>query len=97
MVGQAVSGMASVAGAAYLQAKPGAGIEWIIHNIYHPNTIELRMVDGSGNECSFFEEAAKGLLTNMYIHLTDAHYLRIYNNSGGAIYLSYDGIIALEP
>ena len=96
MVGAVVYDLQSVLDGNYLQAKPVSGVEWVIHNIYHPNTIELRIVDGSGNECSFYEEADKGFITNCYIHLTDSHYLRIYNRSGGTMYLAYDGIITME-
>ena len=97
MVGAVIHDLQSIGNGAYLQAKPAPAIEWVIHNIYHPNSIELKIVDGSGNECSFYEEADKGFITNCYMHLTDSHYLRIYNVSGGDMYLAYDGIITLEP
>jgi len=97
MVGAVVHDLQSILNGNYLEAKPGVGTEWVIHNIYHANTITLKIVDSGGNECSFFDEADKGLLTHCYIHLTSTHYLRIYNTSGGTQYLSYDGIVTLEP
>ena len=97
MVGETVHGFQNVGSGSYLEAKPAAGVEWVIHNIYHPNDVRLKIVDSGGNECEFLEEAGKSFLTHIYIHLTSTHYLRIYNISGGAVNLSYDGIVTLEP
>ena len=96
MVGDTYAVLQSVAGGSYLEIKPSAGQELIIHNIFHPGAIELRLVDGSGNECSFFEEDGKNLVTNMYFHLTNSQYLRVYNGSGGAMNVAVDGIVSKE-
>ena len=46
-VGDVVSGQSSIAAAAYLDIQPGAGVEWVIHNIYHEYDIELSQYDGT--------------------------------------------------
>jgi len=86
----------TVGAGSYLEVKPAAGQEIIIHNIYHEADVEVRLVDGSGNALSFLEESGKNVFTNVYFHLTETQYLRIYNASGGAQWLAVDGIISLE-
>jgi len=96
MVGDTYTKFESIANGGYLECKPSAGQEVVIHNIYHPSTIELKLVDGSGNEIAFLDESGKSFLTNMYLHLTEMQYLRVYNNSGSTMYLSVDGIITKD-
>ena len=81
----------------FSEIKPSAGTELIIHNVYHADSVGLRLVDGSGNESNFYEEAGKGLMTNMYFHLTNTQYLRIYNIASGAQNIAVDGIVSKEP
>lgn len=97
MVGDTYTNFGNVVAAAFLECKPGAGYEFIIHNIYHPVDVEIKMVDGSGNECAFMVEAGKSVITNMYFHLTETQYLRIYNTSGGGAWIAADGIVSKEP
>ena len=97
MVGDAYTNMELVGAAAYLECKPAAGQEIVIHNVYHPNDVTLKMVDGSGNECDFYDEAGKSMVTNIYFHITTSQYLRIYNSTGGALYLAADGVVTKEP
>jgi len=96
MVGDVYADYASVLNGNYLEMKPAAGREAVIHNIFHPNDVELRLVDGSGNELAFLQEAGIDLVTNMYIHVSNTQYLRIYNMSGVTIYLAADGIITKD-
>jgi hypothetical protein len=97
MVGDTYTKFENVANGDYLELLPVAGQEVVIHNIYHPNNVELRIVDGSGNECACYVEAGMSVLTNIYMHITEAQYLRIYNTSGVAINIAADGIITKEP
>ena len=96
MVGDVYQNFASVLAGQYLELKPAAGREAVIHNVFHPNDVELRMVDGSGNELGFLQESGLNLVTNMYIHVSNTQYLRVYNMSGVTIYLAADGIITKE-
>ena len=97
MVGDAYTKFENVLNGAYLELKPVAGQEVVIHNIYHPNNVELRVVDGGGNECVSYAEAGTSILTNIYLHITNSQYIRIYNTSGVAINIAADGIITKEP
>jgi len=96
MVGEVIQGFASVGAGSYIDIQPAAAIEWVVHNIYHPNNVEVMIVNG-GNECAFMEEAGKNFLTNIYLHVTNAQFVRVYNRSGGAIYIAYDGVLTVEP
>lgn len=97
MVGDIYTDMQYIADSSYLEVKPAAGREMVLHNIYHENTVTLKMVDGSGNLCAFLDEAGKNFLTNMYVHVSNTQYLRIYNISGGSIYIAVDGVVTKEP
>jgi hypothetical protein len=92
MVGDIYQSFASVLNGQYLELKPAAGKQVVIHNIYHPNDITLKMVDGSGNELAFLDDTGKNMVTNMYIHISNTQYLRVYNISGITMYLAADGI-----
>jgi hypothetical protein len=83
----------SVANNAYLTIQPGAGAEWIIHNIHAPSTaaIELYVTDGAND---ILTDSNTGGWLGYYIHLTNAQYLKVKNVSGGTIYMKYDGIIS---
>jgi hypothetical protein len=96
MVGDVYTAMANVNAANYLEVAPIAGREYVIHNIFHENDIELKLVDGGGNELAFFEEAGKNFLTNMYIHLASTQYLRIYNRAVSSQRIGADGIITKD-
>lgn len=92
MVGDTYVKFDTVASGNYLECKPVAGSEVVIHNIYHPGDVTLKLVDGSGNELTFFAEAGQSFLTNIFLHITAGQYLRIYNASGGPLFLAADGI-----
>jgi len=91
MVGDVYELFSSVAPAAYLEVKPASGKEVVIHNVYHPDAINLKLVKGT-DELDFLDEAGKSVLTGMYLHLTNTQFLRIYNTALGAIFIAVDGI-----
>jgi len=82
----------SVNAAAYLEVRPASGNELVIHNVYHAQDIDLKLVDAAGHECDFMAESGKNVITNIYLHLTNAQYLRVYNIAGTAQYVAVDGI-----
>ena len=81
--GDAVGDVASVNAAAVLTVKPGAGVEWIIHNIFHEAEVELYVVK-STNELLFDDAAAKGSWSAYFFHLTNTQYLKVKNTVGTA-------------
>ena len=94
-VGDVVHSSSSVNAAASKTIQPGAGIEWIIHNIYHEAEVELKIVE-STNELLFDDAAAKGSWSAYFFHLTNTHYLKVKNTNASAKLISYDGIVSKE-
>lgn len=93
--GDTVASLSSVNAAATKTIQPGAGIEWIIHNIYHDAEVELYVVEG-GNELLFDDAAAKGGWSAYFFHLTNTHYLKVKNTNAGTKLIGYDGIVSKE-
>lgn len=91
--GDVVAETASVANGAYMDIQPGAGAEWIIHNLYWAGAVELYKYDGT-DTIKFSSDTAFGALMGTIINISNAHYLRIKNVSGGAIICGYDGVIS---
>ena len=93
--GDTVASVSSVNAAATKTIQPGAGVEWIIHNIYFEAEVELRIVEGA-NKLLFYTSAAKGSLSAYFFHVTNAHYLEVTNTNAGAKLVGYDGIVSKE-
>jgi hypothetical protein len=93
--GDAAVGLSSVNAAATKTIQPGAGVEWIIHNIYHEAEVELKVVEGA-TELLFDSAAAKGSWSAYFFHLTNTHYLKVKNTNAGAKLIGYDGIVSKE-
>jgi hypothetical protein len=88
---------ASVADTAFLTIQPGSGIEWRIENIYadYGEAIELYRCNSTTN--IKIDETSEGGFGGGYKwYLTNSNYLKVKNVSGGAINMSYDGIITKE-
>lgn len=94
-VGDTVAGLSSITAAATLTIKPGAGIEWIVHNIYHEAEAKLYIVEAA-NVLLFDDAAVKGSWSAYFFHLTNTHYLKVKNTNAGAKLIGYDGIVSKE-
>ena len=93
-VGDVVSGQSSIAAAAYLDIQPSAGVEWVIHNIYHEYDIELSQYDGT-NTLTFDTEAGAGVYARYAFHVTNSIRIRVKNtHATDAKRIGYDGIIS---
>ena len=92
MIGDAYQVFGSAVSNAALLVQPAVDIEVIIHNIYHSDDIELAIVNGT-NEMLFYAEAGENFSTNMYLHLTNTQFLKVYNRSGATKFISVDGVI----
>lgn len=90
-VGDVVNGLTSVATTAYLDIVPGAGVEWVIHNIYWGGAVECYFYDGT-NEVKFDVDTMFGGRIGAVFHCTSARRIRIKNVSAGSIFIGYDGI-----
>jgi hypothetical protein len=90
-VGDVVSNITSLATGAYLDIQPGAGIEWVIHNIYHADTVELYWYDGS-NTIKFDADTTYGVFGKNAFHVTNTVWIRVKNIHASTKLVGYDGI-----
>ena len=93
--GDAVGNLASVSAAAVLTIQSGAGVEWIVHNIYHEAEAELYVVK-STNKLLFNSAAAKGSWSAYFFHVTNVQFFEVKNTNAGAKLLGFDGVVSKE-
>lgn len=94
--GDAVGAIESIADDAACTLQPGAGVEWIIHNLFVPDGtaadgVDIAVVDATGSIL-----IADGITSSMLqqnFHLSNTQYITMTNRSGGTILLGYDGIV----
>ncbi len=91
-VGDVCSDLQSIAAGSYLDIRPTAGVEWVIHNIYHEDRAQLSFYDGS-NEIIFDVDYGLGVWAWYEFHCTNARRIRIKNMAGVAKLIGYDGIV----
>jgi hypothetical protein len=91
-VGDVVSAISSIPSGSYLDILPGAGAEWVIHNIYHASDIELHYFDGS-NDITFDTETGTGVYAKYAFHCNNSVRVRVKNTTGGAALIGYDGAV----
>lgn len=87
-------GPTSVASAGTLDIQPGAGVEWVIHNVYVPEgvSVDFQYYDGT-NTITFDSDDVDGSRFNLNWHVTNGTRVRILNNDAGAQFLAADGIV----
>jgi len=92
-VGDAVADCQSIATTAVLTMQPGSGIEWIVHNVWFNDNIEIRRFDGT-------DTWALQLLGPDFqpftAHLTNTSYMTVQNLAGGNRVICYDGIVSKQ-
>jgi Tfp pilus assembly protein FimT len=90
--GDVVSGLtAAVANNGTVNIQPGAGVEWVIHNIYYSGAVEYYMVNGA-NTIKFDSDSANSARLGAVFHLNNTQYLQMKNVSGGTANIAYDGV-----
>ena len=92
MVGDVVSAQSSIAAAGFLDIQPGAGVEWVIHNIYHEAEVEISQYDGT-NSIVFDEDTGAGVYARYAFHCTNGLRIRVKNTNAAAKRIGYDGIV----
>ena len=87
-------GPTSITDTSFLDIQPGAGIEWVIHNVYVPvgTDVEFEYFDGT-NIIKFDEDAVDGTRFMVNWHVTNTSRVRVKNVSGGTAFLAADGIV----
>jgi len=91
-VGDVVQDLQSIAAAGFLAIQPGAGIEWVIHNIYHASKVELYFYDGT-NSILVDSDTGNGRWSWEEFHVTNTKYLRVKNTDAAAQLVGFDGVI----
>ncbi len=91
-VGDVVSDLQSIAAGSYLDIRPGSGAEWVIHNIYHEDKVQLSFYDGT-NDLAFDWDTGPGGWFWYEFHCTNTRRIRVKNDAGAAKLIGYDGII----
>ena len=91
-INDVVADCQSITNAASLTIQPGAGIEWVIHNIDFGGAVEIYRTDGT-NTILFRSESVAGEYACVR-HLTNGDYLTVKNVSGGTIKIGYDGVVS---
>jgi hypothetical protein len=76
----------------YMSIQPGAGVEWVIHNIYCGDDAEIYWFDGT-NYLLFYTVTGANWITGIFSHVTNTIYIKVKNVSGGTADFGYDGVI----
>lgn len=82
----------SVAAGTSLTIQPGAGIEWLIKNLYYGGAVTIYRTDGT-NSIAIDTDSSTGGRFDCCFLLTNDSYVKITNNGTSAIYISYDGLV----
>jgi len=91
-VGDVVSGLVSVAAGGVLDIRPAAGVEWVIHNIYHAFDVDLAFTDGT-NVLIFDTDVGAGVYAKYAFHATNTRWIRVINkDTTAARLIGYCGI-----
>lgn len=90
-IGDVRSGISSISSNGFLNIQPPSGEEWVIHNIYHEDSVELYFSDGTNN-LLFDAEQGVGYWAWYEFHVTNSRYLRVKNVTASAKLIGYDGV-----
>jgi hypothetical protein len=90
-VGDVVSDIQSIASGSYLDIQPAAGVEWVIHNIYHASDVQLEFYDGT-NSLIFDTDTGAGVYAKYAFHVNNTRRIRVKNTSASAQLIGYDGV-----
>ena len=90
-VGDVFSGLSSIAAAGYLDIQPAAGVEVVIHNIYHDGDIQLEFYDGT-NSLIFDTFVGGGVYARYAFHVTNTWRIRVKNTASTTQLIGYDGV-----
>jgi len=91
-IGDVVNGLVSVAAGANLDIQPAAGVEIVIHNIYHEYDVDLAFTDGT-NVLTFDTDYGKGVYAKYAFHATNSIWIRVINrDTANPRLIGYDGV-----
>lgn len=88
-------GVTAVAQLEYLEIRPAAGVECVIHNITHATDAVLEFFDGT-TAVTVDTQLGSGAWMGMFLHCTNAKYYRVRNMAGGVNNMCCDGVVTRE-
>ena len=94
--GDAVGTTTSIAAGISKIIQPAAGIEWVVHNVYHGGAANIYITDDGVDTLLFASSGGKGSWSAYFFHLTNGHYLKVKNIESSAKLMSYDGVVSKE-
>jgi hypothetical protein len=94
-VGDVFKGLSSVDADAYLDIQPSAGVEAVVHNVYHEDDIEIEVYDGA-NSLVFDIDGGMGVYARYAFHVTNTQRIRVKNTAGAVKLVGYDGVVTKE-
>lgn len=84
-------GPSSIAAGSFLDVQPSAGVEAVVHTIYHEGAIEIHQYDGTNSILAEVLDGA-GLESNLTCHVANGTRIRIKNTEAGAKLIGVDGM-----
>jgi len=90
-VGDVKNALVSVNPGAYLDIRPPAGEEWVIHNITYGGAVELYFTDGT-NYIKVDSSTGPGGWLGFAFHVTNTLWYAVKNVDTAAILIGYDGV-----
>lgn len=93
--GDTFSGKSQITVGSFLTVQPAGSTEAVIHNLLwdaSSTDVRVEIYDGSSSLVFFTDTTGAGGLMGVYLHVTNALYIRVKNNAGSTGYFSYDGM-----
>lgn len=94
-LGQMVGIITEVPAGGFLDIRPSAGVEYVIHNIAVPDgtMFELYYSDGVNN---IKVDSGAASIVDVHYHASNSIYYRVKNTSSSSAAIGYDGVIIYE-
>lgn len=83
---------AAVADDGYMTIQPAAGVEIVVHHIYHEGDIEIETYNGATSVVFDSQDGPAPYCCDSF-HATNALYFRVKNVHGTAQDMSWDGLV----
>lgn len=95
-VGDVVADCQSIANAARFDLQPGAGVEWIIHNLFWVQPVTLERFDGTDNApfASFSGPGWQNISPGYHVNNTNR--VRVLNDHGSAQIICFDAVVTKQ-
>lgn len=91
-VGDVKSDLQSITTGARLDINPAAGEEWVVHNIYHEDSITLEFYDGT-DTIAFDSQTGRGVYAKYQFHVKNAaERIRVLNDAATTKKIGYDAV-----